>query len=159
MKKAVWITFFAALLVVNALAEAMNYFADVQVAMFYRLTFVLSITVVAAVFAGTTLLVSKLGAERPMSGQFRPREVLACLEMKKVRCTDGAVAGLLGIQPQDLGRILGPKRPASSWVVSTSSHRPTGFNSGELHPDLLRNERVIDNAEELRQFIYECRKK
>ena len=157
MKKAVWISFFVALVVVNVLAEAMNYFADVQVAMFYRLTFVLSITVVATIFAGTTLLVSKLGAERPLSGQFRPREVLACLEMKKVRCTDGAVAGLLGIQLHDLGRILGPKRPASSWVVSTSTHRPTGFNQEEMHPDLFRNEQVIDSPEDLKQFIYKCR--
>ena len=159
MKKAVWISFFFALVVVNALAEAMDYFANVQVAMFYRLTFVLSITVVAAIFAGSTLLVSKLGAERPMSGQFRPREVLACLEMKKTRCTDGAVAGLLGIQRNDLGRILGPKRPASSWVVSASTHRPTGYEQDELPPDLYQNEQVIDSPEDLKKFIYACRKK
>lgn len=158
MKKAVWISFFAALVVVNLLAEAMNYFAGVQVAMFYRLVFVLSVTVVAAVFAGSTLLVSKLGTERPMSGQFRPREVLACLEMRRMRCTEGAVAGLLGIQPKDLGRILGPKRPASSWVVSSSTHRPTGYNQDEMHPDLFRNERVIDSPEDLKQFIHDCRK-
>ncbi|MDE0508850.1 MAG: hypothetical protein OXI17_09470 [Gammaproteobacteria bacterium] len=159
VRKAVWISFFVALVVVNALAEAMDYFANVQVAMFYRLTFVLSITVVAAIFAGSTLLVSKLGAERPMSGQFRPREVLACLEMKKTRCTDGAVAGLLGIQPNDLGRILGPKRPASSWVVSASTHRPTGYEQDEMHPDLYQNEQVIDSPEDLKKFIYACRKK
>ena len=76
-----------------------------------------------------------------------------------MRCTYGAVAGLLGIQPQDVGRILGQKRPAASWVVSSSTHRPTGYKQDELHPHLFRNERVIDNAEELRQFIYECRKK
>lgn len=158
MKKAVWISFFVALVVVNLLAEAMNYFAGVQVAMFYRLVFVLSITVVAAIFAGSTLLVSKLGAERPMSGQFRPREVLACLERKKMRCTDSAVAGLLGIQPADLGRILGPKRPASSWVVSSSTLRPAGYNPTETHPDLFHNQQVIDSAEDLKQFIYDCRK-
>ena len=157
MKKAVWISFVVALVVVNALAEAMNYFAGVQVAVFYRLVFVLSITVVAAIFAGSTLLVSKLGAERPMSGQFRPREVLACLERKKTRCTDAAVAGLLGIQPRDLGRILGPKRPASSWVVSASTHRPAGYEQNEIHPDLFRNQRVIDSAEDLKRFIYDCR--
>ncbi len=159
MRKAVWISFFVALVVVNALAEAMNYFADVQVAMFYRLTFVLSITMVAAVFAGSILLVSKLGAERPMSGQFRPREVLACLGKRKTRCTYGAVAGLLGIQPRDVGRILGPRRPAASWVVSSSTHRPTGYKQDELHPDLFHNERVIDSAEDLKQFIYDCRER
>ncbi len=158
MRKAVWISSFVALVAVNALAEAMNYFAGVQVAMIHRLAFVLSITVVTAIFAGSTLLVSKLGTERPMSGQFRPREVLACLERKKMRCTDGAVAGLLGIQPHDLGRILGPKRPASSWVVSASTHRPAGYGQDEMHPDLFRNERVIETPEDLKQFIYDCRK-
>lgn len=157
MRKAVWISFFVALVVVNLLAEAMNYFAGVQVAMFYRLTFVLSITVVAAIFAGSTLLVKGVSGERPVSDRFSPREVLACLEMKKMRCTDGAVAGLLGIQPHDLGRILGPKRPASSWVVSASTHRPTGYNQDEMHPDLFCNEQVIDSPEELKQIIYECR--
>ena len=158
MRKAVWISFFVALVVVNLLAEAMNYFAGVQVAMFYRLTFVLSITVVAAIFAGSTLLVKGMSGERPVSDRFSPREVLACLEMKNMRCTDGAVAGLLGIQPHDLGRILGPKRPASSWVVSASTHRPTGYNQEEMHPDLFRNDRVIDSPEDLKQFIYDCRK-
>ena len=37
VKKTVWISFFVALVVVNGLAEAMNYFAGVQVAMVHRL--------------------------------------------------------------------------------------------------------------------------
>ena len=157
MKKAVWISFFVALVVVNLAAEAANYFAGVQVDMLYRLTLVLSITVVAAIFAGSSILVGKLGAERPMSGQFRPREVLACLEMRKTRCTYGAVASLLGIKSQDVDRILGPRRPSASWVVSSSTHRPNGFLDSEIHPDLFRNARVIDSAEDLKQFIYDCR--
>ena len=157
MRKAVWISFIVALVVVNALAEAMHYFADVEVAMIHRLAFVLSITVVAAVFAGSILLVSKLGAERPLSNRFRPREVLACLAAGKTRCTYGAMAGLLGIEPRNVGRILGPRGPAASWVVSASTHRPTGYKQEELHADLFHNERVIDNAAELKQFIYQCR--
>lgn len=159
MKKAVWISFIVALVVVNALAEAMNYFADVQVAMIHRLAFVLSITVVAAVFAGSILLVGKLGAERPLSDRFRPREVLACLQAGKTRCTYGAMAGLLGIEPQNVGRILGPRGPAASWVVSASTHRPTGYKQDEMHPDLFHRERVIDSAEELKQYVHERRKR
>ena len=159
MKKVVWITFFVALVVVNLLAEAMNYFADVQVAMFYRLTFVLSVTVVAAVFAGSTLLVKGMSGERPVSDRFSPREVLACLNQRKTRATCGAVAGLLGIPPQGVGRILGARRPASSWIVSSATCRPANYRHDEIHPDLLHNDRVIESAEELKQFIYEWRER
>ena len=158
MKKAVWISFFVALVVVNVGAEAVYYFTGVRIDMLYRLTMVLSVTVVTAVFAGSIMLVDKLGTERPMSGQFRPREVLGCLEMRKTRCTYGAMAGLLGINPQDVGRILGPRRPSASWVVSSATHRPSGYLDTEIHPDLLKNERVIETAEDLKQFIYDCRK-
>ena len=157
MKKAVWISFIVALVVVNALAEAMNYFADVQVAMIYRLTFVLSITVVAAVFSGSILLVSKLGMERPLSNRFRPREVLACLEAGKTRCTYDAMAGLLGIPPEDVGRILGARRPTASWVVSPATGLPIGYRQNEIHPELSRNSRIMESPEELKQFIYKWR--
>ncbi len=157
MKKIVWITFFVALVAVNLLAEAMNYFAGVQVAMFYRLTFVLSVTVVAAVFAGSTLLVKGMSGERPVSDRFSPREVLVCLNQRKTRATCGAVAGLLGIPPHGVGRILGAKRPAASWVVSSATHLPANYRHDEIHPDLLHNDRIIESAEELKQFIYEWR--
>ncbi len=158
MKKAVWIAFFVALVAVNALAEAMAHFAGVQVAMIHRLALVLSITAIAAIFAGSMLLVSKLGTERPLSDRFRLGEVLACLEKRKTRCTYGAAAGLLGIHPLHLGQRLGEKRPATSWIVAADTHRPTGYAQDEMHPELFRNERVIDRAEDLRQFIYDCRK-
>lgn len=157
MKKAVWITFFVALILVNALAEAAYYFGGVQIAMFYRLTMVLSITIAATVFAGTALLVRKMGGERPVSDRFSPREVLSCLNQRKTRATRDAVTGLLGIPPQDLERILGTKRPAASWVVSAATHRPTGYSQSEIHPDLQQNEQIIQTPEDLRQFIYDCR--
>ena len=75
-----------------------------------------------------------------------------------MRCTYGAMAELLGIQPREVGRILGPKRPAASWVVSAATLQPTGYNPNELHPDLFQNQRVIESAEELKQLIYDCRK-
>ncbi len=158
MKKAVWITFFVALILVNALAEAAYYFGGVRIAMFYRLTMVLGITIAATVFAGTALLVSRMGGERPVSDRFSPREVLSCLNQRRTRATEVAVAGLLGIPRQNLERILGAKRPAASWVVATATQRPVGYSEGEIHPELFLNEQVIQTPEELRQFIYDCRR-
>ena len=159
MKKTVWITFFVALIVINAMAEAAYWFGGVQIAMFHRLTMVLSITVAATVFAGTAMLVGKMSGERPVSDRFSPREVLACLNRRKTRATYGAVAGLLGIPIQNVGRILGAKRPAASWVVSSTNHRPTGYSNEDIHPDLTQNNAVIESAEELKRFIYDCRRK
>ncbi len=157
MRKAVWISMLAALVLVNVIAELMDYFAGIQVEMRYRLALALSLTVTAVIFAGSFMLVNKLGGERPMSGRFRPAEVLACLQSRKIRCTYGAMAGLLGIQPQEVGRILGRRRPLASWVVNQQTGLPMDYEESEKHPELLRNERIIDNAENLKQFIYECR--
>ncbi len=159
MRKTVWITFFVALVAVNVLAEAAHWFGDVRIPMFYRLTMVLGITVAASVFAGTALLIGKMSGERPASDRFSPREILACLNRRKIRATDQAVGGLLGIPARDVGRILGARRPAASWVVSAKTLRPADYSAGETHPDLTQNSTVIDSAEELKQFIYDCRRK
>jgi len=159
VKKAVWITFFVALVVVNAMAEAAHWFGGVRIPMFYRLTMVLGISVAAAVFAGTALLIGKMSGERPASDRFSPREVLSCLNRRKTRATEQAVAGLLGIPPQNVGRILGARRPAASWVVSAATLRPADYSAEETHPDLTQNSAVIGSAEELKQLIYDCRRK
>jgi len=68
MKNAVWITLLIALVVVNIAAELMFYFGGVYVAMFYRIVLVTSITLIAAVFVGASLLVGALEGEKPLSG-------------------------------------------------------------------------------------------
>ncbi len=71
MNKAVWITFAVALVVVNLFAEGIDYYAGVEIIMFYRLVIVLSITIVASVFVGAMTLIGKLEEERPLSGHVR----------------------------------------------------------------------------------------
>ncbi|MGI9250378.1 MAG: TAXI family TRAP transporter solute-binding subunit [Pseudohongiellaceae bacterium] len=71
MRKAVWITLLVSLVLVNLAAEAAFYFGGVFIPMFYRLVFVLGITVVAAIFTGTAVLISHLEQERPLSGRVR----------------------------------------------------------------------------------------
>jgi len=59
--------------------------------------------------------------------------VLAVLNHEKRRCTYGALAGVLGIANQDVGRYLGCHRPDASWVVL----KATGQPSGDWAPDQL----------------------
>ena len=71
MRKAVWITLFVALVLVNLAAEGLAYFGVAYIPMFYRLVLVLGITVIAAVFAGAFVLLGHLEKERPLSGRVR----------------------------------------------------------------------------------------
>ena len=57
MKHAVWISLLIALIVVNVAAELMYYFADVYVAMFYRIVLITAITLISAIFVGALALV------------------------------------------------------------------------------------------------------
>jgi len=71
MKHAVWITLIVAMVLVNVAAELTFYFSGVYIAMFYRIVLVTSITLIAAVFVGSILLVGVLEGEKPLSGNVR----------------------------------------------------------------------------------------
>ncbi len=71
MKKGVWITFAVALVLINVIAELVYYFSGVYIEMFYRITMVLGITVIASIFIGAMLLVGLLEEEKPLSGRVR----------------------------------------------------------------------------------------
>ena len=68
MKKAVWISFAISLVLVNLIAEIVSYFAGISIVMVIRISVILGITLITAVFAGTIMLVSKLEEEKPLSG-------------------------------------------------------------------------------------------
>lgn len=68
MKKAVWITLIASLLLVNLAAWLAEQFTGFHIEMFYRLALVLGITVVSAIFTGAFLLVNTFEAEPPKTG-------------------------------------------------------------------------------------------
>jgi hypothetical protein len=67
MKKIVWIVFLVALVVVNGAAMAAEYFGGVHIALPYRLTVVLGITMVSVVFAGAWELLKTAEQEEPRS--------------------------------------------------------------------------------------------
>jgi len=67
----------------------------------------------------------------------------------KTRCTYNAAAKALGITPQALKKLLGERRPETSWFVSTGTGNPVGYTEEEKHPELHRTKRIITSAEVL----------
>ena len=67
----------------------------------------------------------------------------------KTRCTYNAAAKALGITPQALKKLLGERRPETSWFVSNVTGDPTGYTDEEKHPELNRTTRIIKSAEVL----------
>ena len=71
MRKAVWTTLAVALVLVNLAAEGLFYYGGLYVPVFHRLVLVLGITIGAAVFTGSFLLIERLEQERPLSGRVK----------------------------------------------------------------------------------------
>jgi len=78
--------------------------------------------------------------------------ILDALNQRRQRATYGAVAALVGRTPRLLmhGR---PRERNSSWIVSRSTGRPTGYADGEVHPDLMTNEKILETREELETWL------
>ena len=58
-------------------------------------------------------------------------------------------AKALGITPQALKKLLGERRPETSWLVSSGTEEPAGYTDKEKHPELFRTKRIIKSAEVL----------
>jgi len=71
------------------------------------------------------------------------------LNQVKTRCTYNAAAKALGITPPALKKLLGERRPETSWFVNTGTELPAGYSEEEKHPELLRTKRLIKSAEVL----------
>lgn len=65
MKKIIWVVFFTALVVVNALAMAADYFGGVYIAIPYRLVMVLAISMISMIFTGAWMLLRTAEQEKP----------------------------------------------------------------------------------------------
>jgi hypothetical protein len=75
--------------------------------------------------------------------------VIRFLNEKKVRATYGAVADYLGVRPISMGRRLGDRHVAASWIVNGNTGRPTGYAEGEIHPDVLTSTELIRSGADL----------
>lgn len=95
---------------------------------------------------------------RPTASRYEmTRELLECLNRKRIRCTYGALAGVLGVTPRGVGRFLGERCQKASWVVRKKDGLPTGYRKDQMHPDVRhRRGGVIFDPDRLRHL---CRKK
>jgi len=89
------------------------------------------------------------------------RLLLDYLNDTKQRATYAAVQSYMGIgarEKLDWDDILGPRRPYTSWVVSRKTELPIGFGDKDLHPDLLKNPKVIAKGRQLLSAVKEYSK-
>jgi hypothetical protein len=75
--------------------------------------------------------------------------VLDYLNEVKTRCTSNAAAKALGITPQELKKLIGKRRPETSWFVNEGAGEPVGYADTEKHAELYRTSRIIKSAEVL----------
>lgn len=75
--------------------------------------------------------------------------VLDYLNEVKTRCSNNAAAQALGITTPALKKLLGERRPETSWLVNSGTGEPAGFADKEKHPELYRTKRIIKSAEVL----------
>lgn len=68
------------------------------------------------------------------------------------RATYGAVAALVNRSPRNLmgKRSRGPR---DSWVVSHSNGMPTGYEPGQLHPEINSRETILSTREALESWL------
>lgn len=71
MKNTVWIVLGISLVLVNVAAELVFYFTGFNIVMIFRISLVLGITSIAAIFVGANMLINKLEEEEPLSGHVR----------------------------------------------------------------------------------------
>lgn len=79
-------------------------------------------------------------------------QIIDTLDRARQRATYGAVAAIVGTAPRTL--MSGRERDQRhSWVVSRKNGQPTGYEPGQMHPELMRSERVIETREELEHWL------
>ena len=82
-------------------------------------------------------------------------ELLAYLNIARVRCTYGAFGDVLGVPARSVGWFLGEKRREASWVVNSSCFMPTDYNASQKHPNLTRRRYKFLNSVALERRMNE----
>ena len=75
--------------------------------------------------------------------------ILDYLNENLTRCSNNAAAKALGITAPELKKLLGTRRPETSWLVNASTGEPAGYSAEEKHDELYRVSRIIKSAEVL----------
>jgi hypothetical protein len=78
--------------------------------------------------------------------------IVDVLNRKNIRATYGAVAGVLGGNPQVVmkGQAVSQQ---NSWVVNARTGQPTGYRPSQMHPNLRRLPIIFDCPVRLQRFL------
>lgn len=91
-------------------------------------------------------------ADHNVTNTKKVKVILDYLCTIQTRCTYAAIAEVLGIEPQSVGRYLGQMRPEASWVVNGKTGEPTGYTrTSQKHPCLYKNQLIIRSGNELQK--------
>lgn len=88
----------------------------------------------------------------PATTRFSFDQIVDALVRAKRRATYGAVAGVLGRPPRSL-MVGKPKDARHSWIVSSASGLPTGYEADHIAPGLASSPEPIADARELVKFL------
>ncbi len=83
----------------------------------------------------------------------RLADALSVLNDRRVRATYRALGEYLGLSAIQLGKVLGMRRPETSWIVRSDSGLPTGYTAHQVHPDLTSNALIIRSGNQLEAFV------
>ncbi|MBP7828728.1 MAG: hypothetical protein KA248_02290 [Kiritimatiellae bacterium] len=75
------------------------------------------------------------------------KRVLDFLNRNRLRATYRDVAGFLRVPTPSLAVLLGPPRPAASWVVNSETGKPSGYAETDCHPDLRAHDIIADEQD------------
>ena len=78
--------------------------------------------------------------------------IVEYLNAVPIRATYGAVGDVLGVRPQVVPRLLGRRRPETSWIVNASTGEPTDHTREQIDPRLARTP-IIRSGDELRRDL------
>ncbi len=68
MKKAIWIAFGVAIIIVTGTAESVEYFTDTNINLLIRVLLIMGLLLVAMVFLGAIALIGIIETEKPLAG-------------------------------------------------------------------------------------------
>ena len=85
--------------------------------------------------------------------QVQVNQVLEALNQNELRCTYNAIADYCGTDLRTIINCLGQRRPLASWIVNRRTLKPTNYLASQEHPNLYKNDLVIDSVGQLQALV------